>query len=940
MGFYLADAVLPMNPFGRIRTGEEAEFERTHAGLYWPPEARVQRGKPLRRVPIPYAWRVLVEAGDRTVRWNVGRGVSFPLPRILANHLAGLVADGTLGQGLSQQSDTPKELRGTQLVVTIADNLDEFGQEALLRELGRKGLKEIMLIWRPVAAALSWLDKVEGDFPSHMGENDHIHVVYLGADAFEFTTFRLRVKDHNNRLYVLPLRDRPKDLPRLSGIDWAGRLIEKSFEGIDHGAFWQAFTNFPEIWEAIAGRAWNQEELPRAWSLGQDWGLWNPSSDLYNLKYNVQAEPCNTLRDIFRYSCQLDPHEKASLGPMGKALRMEVRRLAELFPGGKLRGMVVCGPLLHSGIPPWLAAELETLSARGLGTEGELTEPESGRLWLCADCDDPVAEGAAIYGRRTLGGVPSYLDTMPQISILAQGQGQYAWVPLLNAQEVLGGTEFKDTIEGRFQLDRGRRKLHVFLCKGSSEDVSIEPDDPFDAQAISHEGLTPCQARIVREEVRKLGSLAAVRGRGFYKGTNNSARYGLSFAEALFKEEGDENDELQEPSSVEIGRTPLRRAVFDFPSTPSQDVALNVGVRMRPASGLAKVELIPRDTSFLQGKRVRLNYSTMRKTTRLPKRQRGWPRIQELIADPYDGILREGRHFVELFENISPKASNYIEVIDDIRDKVLKRTAPEKFASLELWVRAIDQNGQACTSEGNDIIERIASKFENDFNRVDVARMVALKDKMFSRATWLYTSTPHNVTAYVNDVLAGNFKLAKWNHATEAASRTFVTLGDFSTFFKAIADRARKTIDGVQPFPIQAARSICRVLMFRKDGHKGLDSKMAKLLARRASDRLYKEQKRGNYKNLYFQLILLLLYLLRYRKTDPSSFDPNSPQTIEVFEEAIGSMSVAKKFFYKTHDFRKAKRVQNIIDGFEKYLHYEGTEDILTVLGDLAGDMA
>lgn len=115
---------------------------------------------------------------------------------------------------------------------------------------------------------------------------------------------------------------------------------------------------------------------------------------------------------------------------------------------------------------------------------------------------------------------------------------------------------------------------------------------------------------------------------------------------------------------------------------------------------------------------------------------------------------------------------------------------------------------------------------------------------------------------------------------------------------------------------------------------------MAKLFARCALDRLINEQKKGNYKNLYFQLILLLLYLLRYRKTDPSCFDPNSPQTIEVFEEAIGSMSVAKKFFYKFHDNGKAKRVQNIIDGFEKYLHYEGTEDILTVLGDLAGDMA
>ena len=69
-------------------------------------------------------------------------------------------------------------------------------------------------------------------------------------------------------------------------------------------------------------------------------------------------------------------------------------------------------------------------------------------------------------------------------------------------------------------------------------------------------------------------------------------------------------------------------------------------------------------------------------------------------------------------------------------------------------------------------------------------------------------------------------------------------------------------------------------------------------------------------------------------------FDPSSPQTLEIFEEAKNSMVVAKKFFYKTREFGKAKRIQNIIEGFDKYLNYEGTEEVLTVLGGLTGDMA
>jgi len=417
LGFYLADAVLPMNPFGRVLIGDEAEEERIHAGLYWPPEARILEGEPLRRVPIPYAWRALVESGDRTIRWKVGKGVSFTIPRILASHVRGLVAEDFPKEGLPQRNDIHGESQGNMAVVAIPDNLDEFGQEVLIREFTALGLKRAMLVWRPVAAALSWLSKVEGDFlrlmgdsARRMGMNDHIHVIYLGPDAFEFTTFRMRVKKHEGQNYVLPLRNRPADLPSITGIDWAGRLIEESFEGIDQGAFWQAFTNFPEIWRALAGRSWNQEELPRAWNRSQEWTLWNPSPDLYNQIYNTNVGTCNTLRNVLRVSCRLESHEDTPLESIGKALQREVRRMAEVLPGGRLRGMIVCGPLVPRKVPPWLGAELETLSERGLNVDGNLTEPKANRLWICSDCDDPVAEGAAIYGRRTLEKIPSYLN--------------------------------------------------------------------------------------------------------------------------------------------------------------------------------------------------------------------------------------------------------------------------------------------------------------------------------------------------------------------------------------------------------------------------------------------------------------------------------------------------------------------------------------------------
>ena len=73
--FYLSDALLPETPFGKILTGEAAEEERIHSGLYWPMEARIKKGEPLRRAPIPCVWGGLVEAEDKMARWHVGREI-------------------------------------------------------------------------------------------------------------------------------------------------------------------------------------------------------------------------------------------------------------------------------------------------------------------------------------------------------------------------------------------------------------------------------------------------------------------------------------------------------------------------------------------------------------------------------------------------------------------------------------------------------------------------------------------------------------------------------------------------------------------------------------------------------------------------------------------------------------------------------------------------
>ena len=202
--FFLADAVLPKNALGLIRTGEEAERERIHSGLSWPPEARVEPGKPLRRVPIALAWSLLVNAGDQPIRWKATEGVSVPLPSILTAHIKGVLKKNAFS---FEDED--------RAVIAIPDHLDEYGQEGLLRSLGNGG-ERFSLVWRSVAAAMTWLDKVR---LADVAPNDWMLVVYLGPDGIEFTPFGLRAISQDRKDFVLPVRSRPRMAPGPSGVD-------------------------------------------------------------------------------------------------------------------------------------------------------------------------------------------------------------------------------------------------------------------------------------------------------------------------------------------------------------------------------------------------------------------------------------------------------------------------------------------------------------------------------------------------------------------------------------------------------------------------------------------------------------------------------------------------------------------------------------------------
>jgi hypothetical protein len=152
--------------------------------------------------------------------------------------------------------------------------------------------------------------------------------------------------------------------------------------------------------------------------------------------WKFDARPSGQLSDLTRGSCRFARHVSSD-GSWLHFIQTHVKQAAEIY-GGRLRGLILSGPLASSPSSSWLAGIVPFLEGKGLRTSPSSEAGPDG-IWVPGFEYDAVAEGAAIYGSRLLSGEPTYRDTLPQLFLYAQDRGKLDWIALLNAVEVEGG---------------------------------------------------------------------------------------------------------------------------------------------------------------------------------------------------------------------------------------------------------------------------------------------------------------------------------------------------------------------------------------------------------------------------------------------------------------------------------------------------------------------
>jgi hypothetical protein len=894
--FYLADAVLPQNALGHILTGDKAEEERIHSGLLWPPEARVKPEHPLRRVPIPLAWSLLVDAGDQPVRWNVGKGVSIPLASILAAHIKGMTDNEIFSD---MQKDT---------VVAIPDHLDEFGQETLLQALGgnRNGVK---LIWRPIAAAMAWLDLAQ---PTDLAADDYMLVIYMGPDAMEFSTFGLREEMTQGRRFVLPVRNRPSRAPLPPGWEWACALSAEADPicRTDYGAFWQTFTNFPEIWAAIAGSDWDARQLPRPWSTqDKGWQLWNPDFGLREKACNCRLDQSRMLRDLIEKSCTLSLVNRHYCGSSwGELLSRELQAALKLRRG-RLRGAVCCGPLAPPQIPSWFDQSNVVLLPE--------QTPHPDTIWFPPVYDDPVAMGACLFGERIAAKLPTYLDTLPGLALLAQRQGGLDWVDIVKSSECPGGQPYTRSIPNRFFLSRNALSMDVYLRKESRKNDQKRPKKP--ATNFRRQFIAP-----VEDRIKTLGSLEAVNECHAWDSRSDLRDYAISFARWYFWK-------------PDLTQSPFRHGNVEFPSAPPKDVQLTINVEMRPASGLARVEFVPEKEEVLKGRPATFDYSRMTSVAEkdLPEPQLRWPETLHFETTKNPIVFQDAR--IHNFIHLPPDANdnNFISRLESMKDAIGNSFFDP---NSNAYLKKLDENGKSGSDYGNRCIIRIADCIEQRsarFLKSEWNRINRDTHTYILRSSWLWAATPAKVIEYLEQYFACHQKNQynlTWNYFVESASRCFTKKNEFKILFEHIYSRSIQGHNN--SFPIQSMRSLARILAFRKDGWSGLDDKMATHFLHRASEIICNEVCSKTIKNRFFQGSFLVLVLLHFRRVNPSFLDPENKSILfKKIEDCLNEgREVARK--QNSADARLDNLIKQIID----FMYSKGCKGIIGQVAVQAGE--
>jgi hypothetical protein len=431
-------------------------------GDEWPLPARVDFERPA-RMPIALLWRAVRDAK----RWR-------PQENVEVDPLEALAA--AAAQSLEERSED-----FAAVGLAVPNWLKQAEQQRLLDALSGSGASW-RLVWRPVAAATSWLERhaaelrVDGAPRSRLGRIVHLH---LSLSDCEATALDLVLDRPGHPIGIVPARCRPNP-----SREWRPGLMNESLLALareasdkDQAALWRTLWATPWLIDQI--RSWRGDRI-------------DAGRRTVPVRFSPQPSASPRVAHLAREKVPAILREEFE----PSAAREWVAAL--LRESGELSGAVVTGEL--AAVAPGGQSLARTLLANSNLTPRQiLVEGEE-------DDVDLLARGAALQAWRAGARQPTFLDTLPRLRTMVSRAGEPDWIPLLGEEGsfVEGGKRWARP-EPVFGLRiPGSREMRLALehedFDGVREARVRVPDDVETGRpAELHVSVTPAQGNAVVE---------------------------------------------------------------------------------------------------------------------------------------------------------------------------------------------------------------------------------------------------------------------------------------------------------------------------------------------------------------------------------------------------------------------------------------------------------
>jgi hypothetical protein len=836
----LQHVIVPTRRSATALGGAASRRSRVCSGLLWPPEARIAPGRPLRRIPVPILWRGLVQQRDGRSSWFAG-GNRFQFADLLAAHVS-----STIGINRSDR----------QLILAIPDALSDFSQQRALDALARVGIRNVRLLWTPVALALAWINRL-GHRLKLASEGECLLVLHVGAGAVDCTTFRLREQLVNGDRYVVPIRRRSRLGTTCDGFDLAaGRLARSAADAgieIDLQAHWYGL-GLLDAW-----RQFPAEESEPLWARDGRWESVPRQLFKETLTPEIPTQPPQAVESLLR-DCGAPARIEEQSDNWGDLVARLIERELQQAPG-KLRGVIIAGVPFVEGGGDWLRL-VEERVAGALANPAASEEPRVDGIWNAEFGSAVIASGAGLFGTRLRLGLPTYLDTLPKFEVYASTSEGGSWEPLVRESEISGGDTYRNVIRGEFGLKRDQDELEAFLRL--------------------HDGET----------------------------------------------------------------APIRLTRFHFPRGPDRPMPLDLRIEVRPAGGLAVVEMVPRDKRFLGGVHVYLDYDEMEEVEAVPEIRLGFPPTKPPhFVDSRDSLLFEDyvRSEIDRFLSSDLGSRSYERDLSALTRRVrgsVLRDHPEGDGKAQF--RIVDVDGRAATVRGNDVIARLSRKIGDDFEQARRSRSATARktgERLLVAGAWLFGAVPDEIRNHVVNALKEQPSRLRRN-VINAAGRTLQTREEMTSFFSAMERFPEDREQQARWFTIDWLWSAKRLLSAREDAGRSLNHDQTIQIYRYLFFDL-QSWIEGERVNGFGATLNLLFYLLRYRTLEGNFLAPHSTTDIEVRTELLNAVDEASARIKGRRSFlygRRKTTAIEVLSGLKDFLDLKGDMNIIEKLSEFDVD--